>query len=318
MPRLLISSDPLFSGFHQITSCPKKGILIQSSNSDEIFEIQSLTRLQEGSFFVVDNNNYVNNNKSNSMVQKPTTSSSKEIVVSSGSLYMAVRMDPLFLTLPLLEEACRDKMQEVSVVVEDEGLRRAISTFKPSSSSNQNRCQLESVLQESVCDCKEVMERVFVRLNDLKLRHWLRRKHLSVCKDLLSKKFFFRECCVRTSTLDTSAFSVDKAKAALLAQAILKEYLVCPRHQKILEDEIVHPLLVRLDPTFQPQNHINISSTDENNIELRPSHPKQEDVAVPAKKKAAVNKKPEKTIKKNAGQLSLFALMARHNAATKK
>merc|ERR1712084_206324 len=111
--------------------------------------------------------------------------------------------------------------------------------------------------------------RTMVKLVEDKFVGFLRQKHLNTSREVLGKGKiepkktedgraippYFKECCLRTSTADTTKFLTDKPKAALFARDLVAEYL-CKDHKLFLNSKVVAAVVAKLGGTMPKQDQV--------------------------------------------------------------
>ncbi|CAI9096531.1 OLC1v1032702C1 [Oldenlandia corymbosa var. corymbosa] len=153
-----------------------------------------------------------------------------DYVCEDGRLYTATPVDPIFILLPLFEEA---RMQKEG----DPGKFRQLDEimYIPGYPGYQQLLSIAENSMQIVCDFKEIGATKFVRLNDAKVLRWL-----------LYKVHQLRQVL---PTLDKN-FAAQTEKAALTdAVSIMGEYLkeepwlelLCSKLKLSLEDEVRAP-----------------------------------------------------------------------------
>lgn len=91
---------------------------------------------------------------------------------------------------------------------------------------------------EEVCDTRDIMDRLFVRSNDDKLKVWLKKKFDNIMSLIKEEKMYMPECCFRADTENLDAFQVDDTKLKELVIDIVGSYL-CAAHVKLLREAVL-------------------------------------------------------------------------------
>ncbi|XP_010537228.1 PREDICTED: ribonuclease H2 subunit B isoform X2 [Tarenaya hassleriana] len=142
-----------------------------------------------------------------------------DYISEDGSLYMATPVDPVFILLPIFEEARMKKG-------EDPGKFRQLDdiVFVEGYSGYQHLLSLAEKCMEIVCETQEVGGMKFYRLNDSKVLAWLK------CKVCLLKKTL--------SGLDKNYAAQDEKSTLADAVSIVGEYLKTEPWLKLLYDHL--------------------------------------------------------------------------------
>ncbi|CAN8325385.1 unnamed protein product [Cochlearia groenlandica] len=186
-----------------------------------------------------------------------------DYISEDGSLYMATTVDPVFILLPIFDEARMKKG-------EDPGKFRQLDEilFVEGYHGYQQLLSLAEKCMEIVCQTQEVGSMKFYRLDNSKVLAWLS------CK----------VCCLKKTLpeLDKNYAAQDQKQTLIVAVSIVGEYLKTEPWLKLLYD---HLGLEFVDPTMKETNAENLPLANENNMEYSNS---QQDKA---------NKKPAKSVK---------------------
>ncbi|VVB12302.1 unnamed protein product [Arabis nemorensis] len=175
-----------------------------------------------------------------------------DYISQDGSLYMATPVDPVFILLPIFDEARMKKG-------EDPGKFRQVDEilFVEGYPGYQLLLSLAEKCMDVVCQTQEVGSMKFYRLDNSKVLAWLS------CK----------VCCLKKTLpeLDKNYAAQDEKQTLVDAVSIVGEYVKTDPWLKLLYD---HLGLEFVDPTTKETNMENLPSPNENYME--PSNSLQE------------------------------------------
>ncbi|KAF2534863.1 hypothetical protein F2Q70_00032843, partial [Brassica cretica] len=165
--------------------------------------------------------------------------------VTDGSLYMATPVDPVFILLPIFDEARMKKG-------EDPGKFRQLDEilFVEGYPEYQHLLPLAEKCMEIVCQTQEVGSMKFYRLDNSKVLAWLS------CKVSCLKKTL--------PELDKNYAAQGEKQTLVDAVSIVGEYLKTEPWLKLLYD---HLGLEFVDPTMKETNTENLPNANENKME---------------------------------------------------
>ncbi|KAL1205301.1 hypothetical protein V5N11_011583 [Cardamine amara subsp. amara] len=167
-----------------------------------------------------------------------------DYISQDGSLYMATPVDPVFILLPIFDEARMKKGEDLGKFRQlDEIL------FVEGYPGYQHLSPLAEKCMEIVCQTQEVGSMKFYRLDNSKVLAWLS------CKVYCLKKTL--------PELDKNYAAQDEKQTLVDAVSIVGEYLKTEPWLKLLYD---HLGLEFIDPTMKETNMENLPTANENNM----------------------------------------------------
>ncbi|CAH2078448.1 unnamed protein product [Thlaspi arvense] len=207
-----------------------------------------------------------------------------DYISQDGSLYMTTPVDPVFILLPIFEEA---RMKNG----EDPGKFRQLDEilYVEGYPGYQHLLSLAEKSMEIVCQTQEVGSMKFYRLDNSKVLAWLS------CK----------VCCLKKTLpeLDKNYAAQDEKQTLVDAVSIVGEYLKTEPWLKLLYD---HLGLEFVDPTMKETNMENLPIANEKNM-MDYSNSSQEK----ANKKAGKSAKQTKQAKAETGSKNIRDMFSR-------